>query len=313
MKTLSFKDLQATEAKTDFIVEPLIACGSLGCIAAAPKSNKSLTMIALAHDLACGLPAFGQFKSKPVSVLIVETEDPQTLVLERCRMLQKGKGYSPLALEKNLHFLFPENLKLDEGSTGADEIIKAAEETKAEIIFLDVLSRLMTGSDTSEVEAKLVIAAMNYIRKKTQAAVIFLHHQSRAAYGKNYANPNVSLRGSSVFSGALENSLYLTKHLDGEIVTVKYETKYAQSGEFALTFLNKDGALKISTQIPGNEVMVDTKTPVIIEFPPEPEEQRIRNRNKLYGVRDYSLLKGLLAAGAFVLFIGILLAYISGG
>ena len=236
--------LSGPQTGIKWLVDGLIKAGSIGFIAGEPKTSKSWLALHIAQAVATGTPVLGRFKVPgPARVLFVEEEDAYETVITRFKDLAAGHAI-PEPLEDNLNFLIHSGLRVDEPGS-IDLFIGAARDlNKAglcpNLIIFDVLNKLHAGSDTDQKHASDVMRAFERIRKELNCAILIVHHFAKGSPSKR---GNQRMRGSSVFAGWSENSLYLTK--DGAIVHVEPENKFILAESFSYRFNAVNGGLRL--------------------------------------------------------------------
>jgi len=212
-----------------WIVEGLVKEGSIGFIAGEPKTSKSWLALHIAQCVATGALVLGKFRVPcPNRVLLVEVEDSYETVITRYRLLQQGHSL-PEPAPGFLNFMIQNDLRIDDAKN-LDEFKATVEKNPPALIIFDVLNKLHTGSDTDQRHATLVMRCFESIRSKFNCAVMIVHHFRKGASKRG----NQRLRGSSVFAGWAENSLYLSR--DGANIIVEPESKFAEVNPFGYTF-----------------------------------------------------------------------------
>ena len=137
----------------EWSVDPIIPKRTIGFLAAAPKTGKSLWVVDLLLHLATGLLLlFGKFKVEVTKTLYICREDPARRL--KARLVEFAKSYGiPLgSIQKNtikvlvretLNLLDPEHLQW---------LKSTVEESGCEFVVLDVLNRMIPGVDDGNVK-----------------------------------------------------------------------------------------------------------------------------------------------------------------
>lgn len=181
------------QPKQDYVIKNLLLRGMTGLIAAVSNAGKSPLALDIGAHVALGKPWQG-FKVRQGAVFYIATEG-WTALNSRLKAVE---GEHP-GLSKAPFFYWPTNINLREPPPGwlvqfSDEVIARAAEhrTQPSIIFIDTLSHAVGGaSDSDDDVARAAIRSMRVISQRTGAAVIALHHPTKAA--------DSDYRGSSVW------------------------------------------------------------------------------------------------------------------
>lgn len=223
----------------DWVVNNIVRAGSVGFIAGAPKSFKSYLALHIAQAVATGTPVLGHFPvPSPRRVLFLEEEDPCELVTSRYRALELGH-HIPTPAPGFLNFSVQTGYKVNFDADGS-KLVAAVQGTAADLLIVDVLNKVHNFDDSSQKGATSIMGVFERVRRETGAAVLLVHHFSK---GSPNRRGNQRMRGSSVFAGWSENSLYVTRRPDqrnpgGEgfldpMVDVEVESKFAQVPNFS--------------------------------------------------------------------------------
>lgn len=185
----------AAEPTRGYVVKGLVAPGDVGCIYGAPGSGKSLISPHLGYAVARGVPAFGM-RTKPGLVIYVAAEDSRGMK-DRVRALRIRHGDAP-------EFQVVEGVTdlLAGGSEDLAELRAYVSEHKPSLIFIDTLAMAFPGLEENSADGMgRVVAAATSLTKASNAAVILIHHDTKA----QTATP----RGHSLLNGALDFALQL--------------------------------------------------------------------------------------------------------
>jgi len=198
----------------DFVIPGLVA-GTVGSIVAPGATGKSW----LALQIAAAVAGADTLDINPPTgrVLYIASEDPQDVLHARVHALagrlndaQRG------AVMERLHVWPTLGLSgdlLDAGQTAAD-IARRGEGCR--LIVLDTISRWHTGDENARADAARVMRRLEQIATTTGAAVLFLHHTSKAAALEGNGIMQQAARGSSVWVDEARFCLTMTKCSENE-------------------------------------------------------------------------------------------------
>lgn len=251
MQTLTHDQLlsQVAASPRTWLVEGLVMSGSIGFIAGEPKVTKSWLALHMSQAVATGLPFLGHFPVRPANVLYIQEEDAAETVIERYRLLERGHAL-PTPEPGRLTYAIQTGFKLDApGAVG--RLAETARGAGAKLIIMDVLNKLHSGSDSDQQHATKVMRVVEDVRRATGAAILIVHHFAK---GSTARRGNQRMRGSGVFAGWSENSLYLSR--SGPFTNVEVENKFAQTDNFSYTFKAENNGLKLTRE----NIVMDTPT-----------------------------------------------------
>lgn len=187
----------------DFLWEGGPLVGTVGALIAPGGAGKSFFALEAAIAIAAQEePSSDLLKIKPSRAGVVEyyvLEDPQEVL--RHRLYALGESLSDEAkelLQQNLRIraLLGEmsfDLSLPEL---AHKIIKQSKGSR--LIIIDTLSRSHTLDENKNGEMAGLLKQLEFIAKKTDAAVIFLHHTNKSSAREGLGAEQQSARGASV-------------------------------------------------------------------------------------------------------------------
>lgn len=188
------------EAKPlDFVLPGLLA-GTVGSLVAPGATGKSFAALELLTQIATGKDMLGIGKYPSGTAVMLAAEDPANALHTRLKAIAGHlDGYERDDLKANcmiLPCLGQAGDLLDSGKTAAD-IEKTAQ--GARLVVIDTLSRWHTGEENERRDAARVMRALERVAKNTGAAIVFLHHTSKAAALDGRGDRQQASRGSSVF------------------------------------------------------------------------------------------------------------------
>lgn len=234
--------LMTHHRKPEWLVEGIWMESNVGWIAGVGKSYKSTLSLDLALSIASGKPFLGKFKvNKPGPVLMVQEEDPIWRVSRRVQAMSRWKDLSPTRLEETMHGL---SLKIDKdlpvplyscigsGFNFADPdkvalLESAIAEYKPRFVLLDPWFQLTPGIDEfKSSEVVEVLTRIKQWRNKYDCAVGIVHHYTK---GGGSSDGRDRLYGSMAFYAWSENSMFVNRKPDGNIVEVTRDIKDART------------------------------------------------------------------------------------
>jgi hypothetical protein len=198
----------------DFVIPGLVS-GTVGSIVAPGATGKSW----FALQIAAAVAGADTLDIRPPTgrVLYIASEDPRDVLHARIHTLAARLGRAQRdALIENL-YVWPTLGRtgdlLDDGRTAGD-IIERGEGCR--LIVIDTLSRWHTGDENARADAARVMRRLEQITAETDAAVLFLHHTSKAAVLDGNGATQQAARGSSVWVDEARFCLTLSKCSESE-------------------------------------------------------------------------------------------------
>ena len=192
MMLLTLDDLRR-EPAPDWLIEDVLVQNSFAVLFGAPASYKTFAALSMACSIATGVPWFGSAVQK-APVVYVAAEGSGGL-LKRVDAWERAHGAHPddlLIVTKPVHLLQAQSVF---------DLIHAIAETGRPpgLIVIDTLARCFQGGDENSArDVGLLVGAVDHIRNRTSAALILLHHQTKATG---------MLRGSTALDGAADTIL----------------------------------------------------------------------------------------------------------
>jgi hypothetical protein len=225
--------------------------GSVGFISGRSKSYKTWIALDLALSVVSGVPFLGRYGvGRTGPVLLIQEEDPTSVLQERIRLIAKNKGMLPVlktARSDLVEIEYPEwplhIINLQGFNLGSTEKVAQVRRLIAEInpimVILDPLIVLLPqGVDEYKgVEVSAVLQSIKMWREEFGCAVAIVHHwnKGKSENGERFAE---HMYGSFAFHAWLESALHVMPIIpDGEdeekqitSVLVEREFKAAPSG-----------------------------------------------------------------------------------
>jgi hypothetical protein len=198
----------------DFVMPGLVS-GTVGSIVAPGATGKSW----LALQIAAAVAGADTLDIRPQTgrVLYIASEDPVDVLHARIYALaSRLDGAQRGALIEQLHIwptLGQSGDLLDDGRSAAD-IAQRGEGCR--LIVIDTLSRWHSGDENARADAARVMRRLEQIAATTGAAVLFLHHTSKAAVLDGNGSAQQAARGSSVWVDEARFCLTMSKCSESE-------------------------------------------------------------------------------------------------
>lgn len=182
----------------DFVLPGLLT-GTVGSLIAPGATGKSISALQLIMQVCTGKDFFGIGQYPTGNAVMLAAEDPANALHTRIKAiaghLDECERESFKANCLILPCLGQAGDLLDSGTVADVERVAQG----ARILVIDTLSRWHTGEENERRDAARVMRALERIAKNTGAAIIFLHHTSKAAALNGGGDLQQASRGSSVF------------------------------------------------------------------------------------------------------------------
>lgn len=191
--------LWADKTVERWLVPGIICAGRGHALYSDAGVGKSLLMREISAGLASGKRVMGREEIAPISVLYIDQENSPVGDIRRSLI---DMGFTPADLE-NLHFLsFPEFSPFDTHA-GGEQLKRALDHYKPELVVLDTLSRMVEGKEN---ENDTWIAFYNYVGRELKSRIIAYVRLDHV--GKN---AEAGARGGSAKKSDVDLIWYMTK------------------------------------------------------------------------------------------------------
>jgi len=244
LKPLDIASTLAAPPKMPEQVYPGLYAGSLGNLNAPGGTGKSFFALELCTAIAAGLPPAGgvfQRSGDPAKAFMLAGEETAPLVSQRLHAIVDsltGSGQGELygstnraeleaLLHKNL-VIYPfagESARLLNANGSDTEMLAELKKTcvGARLIVLDPLRRLHDGDENDSGAMTRVVCGLESLAMATGAAVIVVHHSSRAADLNGYAGSQHASRGSTALPDGVrwQANLVGMSEKEAEVLQVK--------------------------------------------------------------------------------------------
>jgi RecA-family ATPase len=214
----------------DFVL-PGLTPGSVGTIVGAGGVGKTTLLMQVATALSTNAPAAGGAfapAGEPRRVVLVAAEESTDILTIRLHAinnwLKKELGQASL-FETDAHEsrigLMEKNLRLVPAAGSSVQLLKDGESTEffeslcefcqgSRLIIIDPLRRLHDGDENSSAAMTQIVQLLECLAKRTGAAVIAVHHVSKAAMLGGVGDSAAAARGSSALTDAVRWQLNLS-------------------------------------------------------------------------------------------------------
>ena len=227
--------------KPEWLVKDIWMESNVGWIAGVGKSYKSTLSLDLALSIASGKPFLGRYEvMKPGPVLMVQEEDPVWRVARRLQAMFRRKDITPLQLSRDMHRLrlvvgkdtpIPLISCVSGGCILTDpaklaQVETAIAEVKPRYVLLDPWYQMAAGLDEFKAgDVTELLLRIKQWRNTYDCAVGIVHHYRKGSGGDG----RDKLYGSMAFYAWAENSLFVNRKPDGNIVEIQRDIKDAKN------------------------------------------------------------------------------------
>ena len=191
--------IETEPAPLDFVLPGLLA-GTVGSLIAPGATGKSFVALELLTQIATRKDFFGIGQYPTGTAVMLAAEDPANALHTRLKAIASHLDEHEREDFKTNCLILPclgQAGDLLDGDKTVADIERVAQ--GARLVVIDTLSRWHTGEENERRDAARLMRALERIAKNTGAAIIFLHHTSKAAAMNGDGDKQQSSRGSSVF------------------------------------------------------------------------------------------------------------------
>jgi len=197
----------------DQIFEDLFDVGDKVAIIGSSKLRKSFFALQMSLCLAVGRDLFDFKCPNPRKVLIVQMEIKKNHFHRRVRRMAEALSIEQKEIAGNLFIV---------NGRGEDitvsRIKAAARQTKAEVILIDPLYKLVDGDENSAHDMKPLLREFDELAEDTGAAVVYVHHDPKGRAGDRDIRDRGA--GSGVLGRDYDACITLTQQRDDEQAAV---------------------------------------------------------------------------------------------
>jgi RecA-family ATPase len=204
----------------DWILRDLIPRGEPWLFGGPWKCGKTWTAIAMTICVALGIDFLGCENTlrRPGRVLLIPLEDGRRRMRKRVWQVLRGMGLTPSDPRIQEHLRIGDNpIRIPGDPKAIKRFIAEMQRWKPDVIVIDSLSRVMTGSQNDIKDASAFTAAWREITIGTGAAPGFLHHTNKGS--EDPQNPRDlfdKMRGSGELLAAPRNLIVMERLTAGD-------------------------------------------------------------------------------------------------
>lgn len=191
-----------------WIIEGIIPERSLTMVSGLPGAGKTFFALEAAIAVCTGTSFMGQFPTNQLRVLFIEEDNPDWDLAAQFRKVLLGRGMHPWHVKNDFLFLVKQGAHLndDAGASAIAELIEYCKspEQPSMLVVIDNLRDIHDLDEDKSYLMKQITRRLDYIRNRTGAALLVLHHPRKGSKG---ADPLSDLRGSGGLGGKVDGIL----------------------------------------------------------------------------------------------------------
>lgn len=231
-RPVTWRDFDRDHRPIKWLVADVWGESEVGFISGLPKSYKSWLALDLAVSVTTGTRFLDSFQSRKSNVLLIQEEDPKTVMQDRLVRIAASKGlvYAKERSKRRVELLYnlPDNLFIvsNEGfQITSDEWFISLEEWINEneigLVIMDPLMMMVEGVDefkAFEVMAN-VFKPLKQLRARTQVAIAIVHHHTKS---EKAAHTGAMMYGSVALWAWEEVGLHLSLVSPGKLTMERF-------------------------------------------------------------------------------------------
>lgn len=217
----NFQEVVEADIQIEWLLESAIPTQGLGVITGQPGVGKTQLAIQMAASFALGKEILGwQNRVGEQKVLFMSLE--MELMALKLLMTNMAPMYEPVMrkLAKNLDFYAVNTwLSLDKAPAVAffENLLR---EYKPDVVVVDSLSRVVSGTLSDETTAKELMHQLNKLRRTYQCSFIFVHHDKKRGRDQNGPAILSDMLGFQTISANFDWAISLSKTEERGILTL---------------------------------------------------------------------------------------------
>lgn len=250
MQVHAWANFMQIPTRLEWLIDDSWVDKSVGFISGRSKSYKTWMALDLALSIVSGAPFLGRYDTRRTGpVLLIQEEDPSSVLQERLRLIGKAKDMLPQAKitgaigEEVVRLSYPDFplhiINLQGFNLGSDEKVAQVRRLIAEVnpvmVILDPLIVMLGNVDENRAtEVATLLQVVKMWREEFGCSVVIVHHWNKAKTedGERFAQ---HMYGSFAFHAWLESALHVMPVIEEEqeridTVIVEKEFKAAPSG-----------------------------------------------------------------------------------
>ena len=196
----------------EWIIEDMLAKGSLTMLSGQPRSYKTFITLAMALAVAKGEKLFNAFDTKPTGVLILDEESGDQLMYERFKALGATESLDNLPI----YFSFFADRKMNKDY--AEEVIKFCQEKDIGLVIVDCLTRFHNGNENDAGDMSRILGDFKRIAVQGITCLI-IHHERKRGY--SIGNSADAMRGSSDIFAACDIQMSVERKGLSNMITIE--------------------------------------------------------------------------------------------
>jgi len=211
-KLTSYNELMAKPLKpAEWVLEGLIPKVGVSLLAGDGGIGKSWLALHLAQCIASGNKFLGTFPVTQGKVLIIDEENHETLIRERCEKLHLGTPI--INRDLNIHISANTGINIDDAND-FEWLMKTVKEICPTLVIIDSLIRVHTKDENSANEMQEVLHQAKRLAEDGNTSVLFTHHTSKPYQGRQ----RTSVRGSTDIRNFVDSVLFVYKKGQHKVV-----------------------------------------------------------------------------------------------
>ena len=204
-KLTSYDELMAKPLiPAEWVLEGLIPKVGVSLLAGDGGIGKSWLALHLAQCVASGTKFLGTFPVTQGKVLIIDEENHETLIRERCEKLHVGTPI--INRDLNIHISANTGINIDDADD-FEWLMKTVQEICPTLIIIDSLIRVHTKDENSANEMQEVLHQAKRLAEEGNTSILFTHHTSKPFQGRQ----RTSVRGSTDIRNFVDSVLFVYK------------------------------------------------------------------------------------------------------
>jgi RecA-family ATPase len=246
MEVHTWGNFMQIPTKLEWLVDEAWVDQSVGFISGRSKSYKTWIALDLALSIVSGKAFLGRYEVRRTGpVLLIQEEDPSSVLQERLRLIGKSKEMLPTAtvVDEIVQITYPDFplhiINLQGFNLGSDDKISQVRRLIAEInpvmVILDPLIVMLGSVDENRAtEVATLLQVVKMWREEFGCSVVIVHHwnKTKTEDGERFAQ---HMYGSFAFHAWLESALHVMPVIEEEqeridSVIIEKEFKAAPSG-----------------------------------------------------------------------------------
>jgi hypothetical protein len=211
----------------EYLVEGLIAAGSLAVVYGAPGTYKTMLLIDMLIAVATGthwlqpMPNTGGRAKKTIAAptMLIDFDSGDRRSAERIEALAKSRRLAPDSKTKIFYVSMPSPWLI---ASQRDGVLQLAEDIKTHgvrLVVIDNLGVITGGIDENSSEMVSVMSNLRWLTETTGSAIVLIHHE-RKSTGEARKGGD-ALRGHSSINAALDLALLVEREGGSRIVTLR--------------------------------------------------------------------------------------------